>query len=309
MHFDLTDDQRALAAGVRELCQGRFAEPAAFDAGAWAALHEAGVFALRVPAADGGLGLGMADTAVVFEQLGAALVAGPLIGTSLAAGLIDGAVIGVVERDAAPVLIEYPAHVDRLAVIDGDGVWVVEANGFTGEPVARPLDPLVPLQRLMDLPQGEQVAGVDVSRRWVAEGAVLAAALLLGITDSVTARAVAYAKEREQFGRPIGAFQAVKHLLADMVVRTEVTRAAVYAAGVHLDDPDASAGDAAVAVSTAKLLAGEHALANTKACVQVHGGMGFTWEVPVHYYLKRAASLATAFGGADAHAQRLAAAL
>ena len=143
--------------------------------------------------------------------------------------------------------------------------------------------------------------------RFRLEGATLAAALLLGIAEAVTERATAFAKEREQFGRAIGGFQAVKHLLADMVVRTEIARAAVYAAAVHLDDPEV--GDVVPAVSTAKLLAGENALANAKAAVQVHGGMGFTWEVPVHLYLKRAAFLDIAFGAVDDHAEVLAAAL
>jgi alkylation response protein AidB-like acyl-CoA dehydrogenase len=98
----------------------------------------------------------------------------------------------------------------------------------------------------------------------------------------------------------------VKHLLADMVVRTEVARAAVYAAGAHLDEPDAAL-DRSVAV--AKHVAGEAAIANGKAATQVHGGMGFTWEVDVHLLLKRAWVLDTHFGSADRHADRVAAAL
>jgi len=116
--------------------------------------------------------------------------------------------------------------------------------------------------------------------------------------------AVAYAKERRQFDRPIGSFQAVKHLLADMLVRQEVARAAVYAAGVHLDGEQA--GEAERAVHGAKLLAAEAAVANGKSAVQVHGGMGFTWEVDVHLYLKRAVALASAFGTPEEHAEALA---
>ena len=122
--------------------------------------------------------------------------------------------------------------------------------------------------------------------------------------EATTELAVAYAKERHQFDRPIGSFQAVKHLLADMVVRAEVARAAVYAAGVTLDDP--LVGDAARAVATAKFMAGEAARQNGKACVQVHGGMGFTWEVDAHLYLKRAWVLDAAFGSVDDHALAIA---
>jgi alkylation response protein AidB-like acyl-CoA dehydrogenase len=117
--------------------------------------------------------------------------------------------------------------------------------------------------------------------------------------------AVAYAKERQQFDRPVGSFQAVKHILADMLVRAEVARAAVYAAGAHLDDP--GVGDVLRAVTGAKLMAGDAALANGKACIQVHGGMGFTWEVDAHLYLKRARVLDTVFGSTQAQAEVMAA--
>jgi alkylation response protein AidB-like acyl-CoA dehydrogenase len=103
-----------------------------------------------------------------------------------------------------------------------------------------------------------------------------------------------------QFDRPIGSFQAVKHLLADMLVRAEMARVAVHAAAVALDDPEIGGVDRAL--SGAKALAGEAAVLNAKTAVQVHGGMGFTWEVDVHLYLKRAWLLDTQFGSADHHA-------
>jgi alkylation response protein AidB-like acyl-CoA dehydrogenase len=136
---------------------------------------------------------------------------------------------------------------------------------------------------------------------------VLVAAVQLGIAEAVTEAAVAYAKQRVQFDRPIGAFQAVKHLLADMLVRVEMARASVYAAGVTIDDP--SVGEASRAASAAKILAGEAALTNAKTSIQVHGGMGFTWEVDAHLYLKRAWVLDTLFGSADTHAETLASVL
>jgi alkylation response protein AidB-like acyl-CoA dehydrogenase len=139
------------------------------------------------------------------------------------------------------------------------------------------------------------------------EGAALTAALQLGSAEATLDAAVAHAKERTQFDRPIGAFQAVKHLLADMLVRVEVTRAAVWAAGATLDQPDV--GDAGRAVAGAKLLADEAALANGKASIQVHGGMGFTWEVDAHLHLKRAWVRATTFGNEAVHADSLAATL
>jgi alkylation response protein AidB-like acyl-CoA dehydrogenase len=157
---------------------------------------------------------------------------------------------------------------------------------------------------VQELPAGVQVAGPDTAAAWRLEGATLAAALLLGLAEAVTDLAVAYAKDRRQFDRPIGSFQAVKHILADMLVRAEVARAAVYAAGVHLDDPDV--GDVQRAVATAKLMAGDAALANGKACIQVHGGMGFTWDVDAHLYLKRARVLDTVFGSTQSQAEVMA---
>ena len=123
---------------------------------------------------------------------------------------------------------------------------------------------------------------------------MLTAALQVGAAAWTTELAVEYAKQRRQFGRPIGGFQAVKHLCADMAVRAEVARCAVQAAAVTVDQPDVGDGD--VAAAGAKLLADEAAITNGRSCIQVHGGMGFTWEVPVHLAYKRARVLATQFG-------------
>ncbi|MHB8669639.1 MAG: acyl-CoA dehydrogenase family protein, partial [Acidimicrobiales bacterium] len=149
----------------------------------------------------------------------------------------------------------------------------------------------------------ELVGGAEMAARWQREGALLTAAFQVGIAASCTERAVSYAKEREQFGRPIGSFQALKHLLADMAVHAEVARASVHAAAVALDRPGVA--EAGRAVSGAKVLAGEAAVQNAKSSIQVHGGIGFTWEVDAHLYLKRALLLDTVLGSADAHAESL----
>jgi alkylation response protein AidB-like acyl-CoA dehydrogenase len=133
---------------------------------------------------------------------------------------------------------------------------------------------------------------------------VLTAAYQVGMARACVDAATAYSLERRQFDRPIGSFQAVKHMLADMAVRAEVARASVDAAAVSLDHPDG--GDATRAVAGAGMLAGEAALQNAKGSMQVHGGMGFTWEVDVHLYLKRAWVLNTVFGTPTAHADALA---
>jgi alkylation response protein AidB-like acyl-CoA dehydrogenase len=313
--FELTADQEALQDGVRKLCEGRFPmarvraleQQGGVDRELWRALGDAGVFTLCVPEADGGVGLGHADAALVFEELGRALVPGPLVATHVAAGLVQGEVVGVVERSRGVMTIEHLDALDVLVVIDDEGLWSIEPSALDAHPVADPLDPLTPLHSVDALARGTQVAGSEEAARWRQIGAARAAAQQLGIAVATTDLAVAYAKERQQFDRPIGSFQAVKHLLADMLVRAEVARAAVYAAGVTLDDPEI--GDVPRAVATAKLMAGDAAVKNGKACVQVHGGMGFTWEVDAHLYLKRAWVLDTVFGSVDGHALALAEAL
>jgi alkylation response protein AidB-like acyl-CoA dehydrogenase len=311
--LELTSDERDLQEGVRKLCEGRFPmevvrglEPSGgVDPGRWRELAEAGVFSLRLPEPAGGVGLGMREGVLVFEELGRALVPGPLVASSLAVGVVDGEVAGSVERDG-PV-VESLASLDVLVVRDDEGLWAVDPSAVEGEAVARPLDPLTPITRVASLPPGERVGGPDEVARWRLEGAALTAALQLGSAEATLDAAVAYAKERTQFDRPIGTFQAVKHILADMLVRLEVARAAVWAAGATIDQPEV--GDPARAASAAKVLADEAALANGKAAIQVHGGMGFTWEVDAHLHLKRAWVLATQFGSTEHHSEALAASL
>jgi alkylation response protein AidB-like acyl-CoA dehydrogenase len=318
--FELSADQRALQEAIRRQLAGRFppdvvralAASSGVERDRWRELADAGVFSLRLPEAGGGVGLGMAEAMLVFEELGRAVVPGPLVASHLAAGAVEGAasgdrVVGLVEAGPTPVLIEHLDALDTLVVLDERGLHAVDPGAVRAEPVATPLDPLTPLHVVESLPAGERFAGPNDAERWRLDGTVLVAALQLGIAEAVTDAGVAYAKERVQFDKPIGSFQAVKHMLADMLVRVEIARAAVYAAGVVRDDP--STGGAGRAAAAAKILAGEAALANAKANIQVHGGMGFTWEVDAHLFLKRAWVLETCFGTADAHAEGLAAAL
>jgi alkylation response protein AidB-like acyl-CoA dehydrogenase len=299
VNFDLSDDQQALRDGVRRLCQGRFDMSRVrkgFDRGMFSELADAGVFSLRSD------GFGWADVSIAFQELGRALVPGPLTWSHLAHGQLDG-VIGGIERPApgTPILVEHPDAIDSLAVIDDDGVTDVEPDALVSVTALDwPLDPLTPASRVEALPDGRRVGDAGLARAWREGGALLTAAYQVGMAQACVDRAAAYALERHQFARPIGSFQAVKHLLADMAVRAEVGRAAVDAAACIVDDP--AAGDAVRAVSGAKLIAGEAALQNAKGSLQVHGGMGFTWDVDVHLYLKRAWVLDTVFGTPDEHA-------
>lgn len=297
MHFLPTSEQLELQHGVRDLLADRFPIDRlsqGFDATVWRALDETGVFGLRTE-----LGLGLAEAVLVFEELGRAAVPGPLVATFLAGDRADGPV-ALVEADQSPLLVAHLEVATAALVIDTD---VRLAPTPSGRPVAEPVDPLSPLHELDAVPAGDVLAAMDVVRTRL-EGAVLTAALQVGLAARLTQLSVGYAGEREQFGRSIGGFQAVKHICADMFVRTELARVAVHAAAVTLDADDQD--DAARLVAGAKLLADEAAVTNGRAAVQVYGGMGFTWEVPVHYFLKRAWLHATEFGSADDHAEALA---
>jgi alkylation response protein AidB-like acyl-CoA dehydrogenase len=319
MDFRVSEDQEALQAGIRTFCEGRVPLDALaglagkpVDRGLWRELAEMGVFALRRPENEGGLALGMAEAVLVFAELGRRLVPGPLVFSHLAAGLVPGAatgekIVGGLDRLAPtsdPLLIEHLEALDALLVLRPDGVRRVEPSRLRAERVGTPTDPLTPLHLAAELPEGELVAGPDVARRLRLEGTALAAAQLFGIAEATQELATAYAKSREQFGRIIGSFQAIKHILSDTYVRQEIARAAVYAAGATLDHPEA--GDPARAVASARVVAGDAAMANARACIQVHGGMGYTWEMPCHYYLKRVWTLAGPFGTGEEHSEALA---
>ena len=307
MYFLPTDDQLELQRGVRELLDRRFPLdrlPGGYDQALWRELTETGVFALRSD-----LDLGMAEAVLIFEELGRACVPGPLVGTFLARGYdvspatSDGAV-AVLEPDQSPQLL---AHRDIATAVLVLGDEPVLAAVPDGSPVPDLVDPLTPLHELSAVPAGTALGDDTLAGLLRMEGAVLTAALQVGLAARLTELAVDYAKTREQFGRAIGSFQAVKHLCADMFVRTELARVAVHAAAVAIDGH--GHGDEARAVAGAKLLADEAAVTNGRSAVQVHGGMGFTWEVPVHFFLKRAWLHATEFGTAEDHAEDLAALL
>ena len=320
MNFQLTEDQEALKEGIRSFCEGRVSfdtlreleEKDAFDRELWGELAEMGVFSLRLPEAEGGVGLGFADATLVFAELGRRLVPGPLAWTHLLADRIEGAdagrvVVGGLDLHAAddgPLVVEHLRHLDVLVVLRPDGVDRYDPRALEARAVDTPLDPHTPVHELVSLPEGQRIADASASASLRVQGGALVAAQLLGIAEMTQELATEYAKGREQFGRPIGSFQAMKHMLADMFVRQELARSAVYAAGATLDDPQV--GSAERAVSAAKLIAGDAAMKNARACIQVHGGMGYTWEVPAHYYLKRTWVYENVFGTVDEQAERMA---
>ncbi|MFF5707228.1 acyl-CoA dehydrogenase family protein [Streptomyces sp. NPDC012794] len=293
MDFRLTQDQRDVRAGIRDLLAGRFGRealrsavdgaPVPVDRGLWRELGGAGFFSLRLPESEGGVGLGLPEAVLVFEEAGRVLLPGPLVATHLAAGVVPGAASGEAVVTAFDLDGPLVAHLGEADAVLGMPQVPV------GVPV-RSADPLTPLWRADGvLPVGFRDTG-----------ALLTAALQVGSALRTVELAVRYAGQREQFGQPIGGFQAVKHLCSRMLVRAEVARTAVYAAAVTGDPAETAA---------AKLLADAAAVRGARDCLQVHGGMGFTWEADVHLHLKRAWVRAEQWRTADRAEELLAEAL
>jgi alkylation response protein AidB-like acyl-CoA dehydrogenase len=319
MDFQPSTDQLDLRDGIAAFCNDRLGlddlraleKVGGFDRDLWDAIAGLGVFQLRESESRGGLGLGVADSVIVFEELGRRLTPGPLAWTVLSRSLVEGAadgtrVVGGLDQSRPsndPILIEHRESLDVLLVLKPDGLFSVDLDRLDSTPVARPLDPLTPVHHATQLVLGEQLAGRDEARDLRLEGVALVSAQLLGMAEATLAIALDYAKEREQFGRSIGSFQAIKHMLSDMFARQELARAAVYAAGASLDHPES--GSAEEAVLTAKVVASDSAALNARACIQIHGGMGYTWEVVDHYYLKRSWVLDSTFASGDSCADEL----
>ncbi|GHC60563.1 acyl-CoA dehydrogenase family protein [Streptomyces flavofungini] len=288
MDFQLSDDQRALRRGLRDVLEGRFGRDALraavdaprLDRELWRTLGDAGFFALCLPEDAGGVGLGLPAAVLAFEEAGRVLLPGPAVATFLAAGAVEGAAGGTVVVTA--VAGPFVPWLDEADVVRGDAAGAV---------AVRSVDPLTPLHRVRE---GAPVPDEETP------AVLLTAAEQLGSAARTAELAVQHAREREQFGGPVGRFQAVQHLCADMLVRAELARVAVYAAAVTGDPLEASG---------ARLLADDAAVRNARDCLQVHGGMGFTWESDVHLHLKRAWVRAGLGGGAAGAEEALAAAL
>lgn len=277
--------------------------PGGYDESLWALLCEqVGVAALLVPEEFGGVGGGLADAAAVLEELGSALVPTPLLGTTLAelallaAAVPDGEAL---ERLAAGVEIGTVVF-DRDYVVNGDIAGVVLA--VDDGRVMRWTDiraesriPLDPTRRLARLTPGSQsVVGRDPGLADVA--AILLAAEQIGAAARCLELTVDYTRQRVQFGRPIGSFQALKHRMADLYVAVESARSVVDEA-IAAPDPTTAA--------LAALAAGEAFCAVAGEAVQMHGGIAITWEHDMQLYFKRAHTSIRLFGSPAERLRRL----
>jgi alkylation response protein AidB-like acyl-CoA dehydrogenase len=330
MDFELSDDQRALQDAAADLL-GSLSTPAQvrasaqreepFDAGLWKAMVEQGWTGVELPEAQGGLGLGMVEAAVLAEQVGAHVAPAPILENLLAAGalananeeawverLLSGdAVAAVAWRPDIPV--PYAPVADVAVVLGTDNRDVLLVDLSDGPAITR--EPAMDLTRPLGWLRLEgrnptTIGGADDAAQLLDRGATLYAAALLGGAARVLDMATEYAKERVQFGKPIGSFQAVKHRCADMLVDVEGMRSTAYWAAWCLG---AGQDDAHVAASTAKTWCSDAARRVMASGLQVHGGIGFTWEHDLHLFVKRSQLDQLAFGDAAFHRERLGALL
>ncbi len=300
LQSELVDSVRSAAAKEFPLSDGVAAAtggPADFDAARWARVAQLGWFGIGIAEAHGGVGLGAADELLVLLELGRVAAAGPIVGTFLAARIAADAGDGDLartlvagERVAGIVIANrvVDALTGDLAVRITDG----HAEIMTVDD-ATPAVAADPLARVSRLNVASTVAEVD-DPLLRARLLLLAGAYLVGVADAVTQMSVDYVQTREQFGRPIGSFQAIKHRCAEMTIRAYPARAQLAVGAVLLDGGETTAARDAIAAG--HLLAAEAARHNTEDNVQNHGGIGFTAEHPAGVFVTRAQTYAALAG-------------
>lgn len=336
----LRDAARELLDGLASAAQVRAhterSEP--YDRALWAAMVEQGWLGVDLPEASGGLGLGAVESAVLLEEIGRHVAPVPFRSTALAIGACaragrDGAVAALLSGEhigcvawsrradaitAAPAgdgwtltgradpVIDAP--VADVAIVpaagpDGPALFAVSLTDHGRPSREAAMDLTRPLGWLhLDRTAGERLGGADAVDALLDHGATFTAAEMLGSASRVLEMTTEYAKTRVQFDRPIGSFQAVKHRCADMLVDVEGMRSTVYWAAwcIGARDPDAS-----IAASTAKTWGSDASKRVMASGLQVHGGIGFTWEHDLHFFLKRAQLDQLTFGDASYHRARL----
>jgi alkylation response protein AidB-like acyl-CoA dehydrogenase len=284
----------------------------------WQALVDAGWVGLEVPDQFGGAGATFAEVAVVCEEMGRAASANNYLGGAvLTVGVLNALarsetrdrLLGDVASGAVRLAVAFDNDefvpdaegVDRILKVSADGVAV-------GQPIVTPQPVLDETRRLASIGavDAEEVLAFespDAARRLHDRAAVAVACDSLGLSEAMLSATVSYAKVRQQFGRPIGSFQAVKHACADMFVSIAVSRQLVEAAVAAIAE---NRDDAPVAAAMAKSHACAAAVDISGKAMQLHGGIGYTWESGIHVYLKRAALNRALFGSPAAHRRYLA---
>ena len=302
----------------------------------WSQLAELGLFGVAVAEEFGGAGAEIVDLACMLEAATARMVPGPVLSTAVTGVLVSragGAVaealgekiaegglpvgiclgIGVATLDASGAVTGDPGLAYGgttgggllLPVeIDGGTRWALLDAGTEGVTVtaATPFDISASLGHVslegVQVPEDRILEGIttdDVHQLFV----TLAAAEAAGVAEYTLTTSVDYAKIREQFGRTIGSFQSIKHLAADMLCRTEQARALAWDAAVAAEDMGTKDSELSVAASVAGALAFDNAVRNSQDCIQILGGIGFTFEHDAHFYMRRASALRQAIGGSS----------
>jgi len=333
MNFDFTDDQQAIKRTAHDLLADRFkpgtvrelAEAERYDDGHFSELAELGWTGIFVDEAYGGQGLGLVEAAILAEELGYTVAPVPFLANAAAGlaiqhsgsdaqrerllpGIASGEAPGAagVLRDGVAGLVadaEAAATIVLLPPPGADGDAVVLAPGDCDvEPVAaidqtRRYARVTPHAGAGEALPGDPMAALD-------RIATLVAAEIVGTIQRTLEMAVEYARDRQQFGRPIGAYQAVSHRCADMLREVESARSTAYwAAWAAGSEPKTLP----LAASMTKALASDAGWSVPAAALQVHGGIGFTWEHDLHFLLKRAKVDGALFGSAAEHRERVAA--
>jgi alkylation response protein AidB-like acyl-CoA dehydrogenase len=311
MEFALTEEQQELAATVRSLLDKRAdARVATYDEALWSTLCEQiGVAALGIPEEYDGAGFSLFESLIALEEVGRSLAPSPLLGSlvtseALLAGADEDAKARLLPRIAGG---EVSAFVDGEApVLDGDlativvvatddGLYEVEGAETAWTPT---MDQTIRLATVTGGTRTRIGDGPVARDRARQVGAVGCAALAAGLAARALDMTVSYSKERVQFGRTIGSFQALKHRMADMLVLTEMTRsaswAASYAVATHADDADQL-------THVAKSYCSDAVARLASETVQLHGGIAITWEHDAHLVFKRAHALSHLFGSPAEH--------
>ncbi len=296
MEFLFSDDQLTLATSVRDYLTGthgpevlrRLDAEGARDPAIWQGLVDMGLTALLVPEEHGGLGMGLLEAALIAAECGRACLAEPLV---------DTAFVGVpwlVSRGDTTALADVVAGTRKLAPAHAINPWLADGDGAD-------LASVDPLRQLTAPP-----AQASDDPHLLNLGALMSAAQLVGLADAMLGQAVEYAKIRTQFGQPVGAFQGLKHQLASCAVTIEFAKPVVWRAAQAMQDGLASA---ALHISHAKLAATDAAILTAETAIQVHGAMGYTYEVDLHFWMKRSWALAGAWGDRAFHYDRIDAAV
>jgi alkylation response protein AidB-like acyl-CoA dehydrogenase len=330
MDFGLSDDQRDIQRTARDLLAERarpdrvreHAEAGTVDELLWSELSELGWPGIAISEDHGGQGLGQIELSILSEELGRALAPVPFLPSALAATVIEQAgssdqqerwLPGLASGKLIGALGQASEGTGRLVIggADADVIVLVEDDG-SGRVLAREEAEVTPLASIDPTRSAASVSGGSGSElpgdvaSGVDHALVSVSSELVGVCDRALEMTVAYVKERKQFGVPVGAYQAVSHRCAQMLLDTEKARStAAFAAWTADADPEQLAEAAAMA----KAAASDAGREVTSGAIQAHGGIGFTWEADVHWLFKRAQIDAVLLGGAKQHRARLAAIL